>query len=176
MVAIYCYRLYTYSYRSFDNQDSQGNKNLSQRMRRKDESDLSFFLNFFQMAEEIISKVWQISGLVGSVKAGLLTWKNGHIAFITPEGIQFDEPLAEVKDVKWPFLRMGLGFDALVNGKKYKFSFTKPNPSAPELDDTDTDQLMRLFDAGRLMDSINTLRNLKADKATTKTWKEILKR
>ena len=71
---------------------------------------------------------------------------------------------------------MGLGFDAVVNGKKYKFSFTKPNPSAPELDDTERDQLIRLFDTGRFWDSINTLRNLKADKATTKTWKELLKR
>lgn len=127
------------------------------------------------MQEELVSKVWQLSGLIGSVTPGLLTWSNGQVAFLTQDEIQFDVPLVEVKDVKWPFLRMGLGFDAFVNGKKYKFSFTKPNPSAPELDDTDTDQLMRLFDLGRFWDSIGTLKNLKADKTTTKTWKAILK-
>ncbi len=55
-------------------------------------------------------------------------------------------------------------------------SSPSPNPSAPELDDTERDQLIRLFDTGRFWDSINTLRNLKADKATTKIWKELLKR
>ena len=127
------------------------------------------------MEQDLVSKVWQISGLIGSVVPGLLTWSNGQVAFITPEGVQFEVPLAEIKDVKWPFLRMGLGFDAMVNGKKYKFSFTKPNPSAPELDDTKSDQLLRLTHHGSFWDSIATLKNLKADKTTTKTWKGLLK-
>ncbi len=136
---------------------------------------LPFFLNLY-MAQEIISKVWQISGLIGSVIPGLLIYKNEEVSFLAYNEMQFKVPLEEIKNVKWPFLRMGLGFDAVVNGKKYKFSFTKPNPSAPELDDTERDRLIRLFDTGLFWDSINTLRNLKADKATTKTWKELLKR
>ena len=128
------------------------------------------------MEQELVSKVWQLFGLVGRVIPGLLMWKNGQVTFLIEDGMQFNVPLAEVKNIKWPFLRMGLGFDAVVNGKKYKFSFTKPNPSAPELDDTASDQLLRLTDAGRLWDSIGTLRNLKTDKATTKIWEEILKR
>jgi hypothetical protein len=71
---------------------------------------------------------------------------------------------------------MGLGFDSIVNGMKYKFSFSKPNLSAPELDDSEGIQLLRLVDGGSFRELIGTLRNLKADKATTKTWKEILKR
>ena len=128
------------------------------------------------MEQELVSKVWQLFGLVGRVIPGLLMWKNGQVTFLTEDGMQFNVPLAEVKNIKWPFLRMGLGFDAVVNEKKYKFSFTKPNPSAPELDDTLGEQLLRLTDQGRFFDSIKTLRNLKTDKATTKTWKEILKR
>jgi len=128
------------------------------------------------MEQEFVSKVWQFSSLIGKVTPGLLTWYNGQVAFITQEGVQFDVPIAEVKNVKWPFLRMGLGFDSIVNGKKYKFSFSKPNPSAPELDDSEGIQLLRLVDGGSFRELIGTLRNLKADKATTKTWKEILKR
>jgi hypothetical protein len=128
------------------------------------------------MEQEFVSKVWQFSSLIGKVTPGLLTWNNGQVAFITQEGVQFDVPFAEVKNVKWPFLRMGLGFDSIVNGKKYKFSFSKPNPSAPELDDSEGIQLLRLVDGGSFRELIGTLRNLKADKATTKTWKEILKR
>ena len=127
------------------------------------------------MTDEIVSKVWQIHSLIGRVTPGLLVWKNGQVVFITAEGIQFNEPVQELKDVKWPFLRMGVGFDTVVNGKKYKFSFTKPNPSAPELDDTLADQLLRITEAGRFWDSIKTLSNLKADKATTKIWEKILK-
>ncbi len=127
------------------------------------------------MIQEMVSRVWQIHGLVGQVTPGVLTWSNGRVVFVTAEGIQFNEPLPSLMDIKWPFLRMGLGFDAVVNGKKYKFSFTKPNPSAPELDDTLEEQLIRKTDAGRFWDSIKTLQNVKADKETTKNWKEILK-
>ncbi|MEI9911989.1 MAG: hypothetical protein WDO71_21510 [Bacteroidota bacterium] len=125
------------------------------------------------MAQELVSRVWQIHSLFGKVTPGLLTWSHGQVVFITEEGIQFNEPLSGLKNVTWPFLRMGVGFDTVVNGKKYKFSFTKPNPSAPELDDTLEEQLLRFTDAGRLWDSIKTLRNVKQDKETTKTWKEI---
>ncbi|MFN2440579.1 MAG: hypothetical protein ABR503_15345 [Chitinophagaceae bacterium] len=128
------------------------------------------------MKQELISKVWQFSSLIGRVTPGVLTFNKGQVSFITEDGIQFNVPLAEVKNVRYPFLRIGLGFDAVVNGKKYKFSFTKPNPSAPELDDTATDHLLRHTDAGRLLDSINTLSNVKTDKATTRVWKEILKK
>ena len=127
------------------------------------------------MEQELVSKVWRISGLIGSVVPGLLVWNNGQVAFIDPEGLQFNVPLAGLKEVKWPFLRMGLGFDTVVNGEKYKFSFSKPNPSASELDDTAGDQFLRLLPMGRFWDAIGTIGNLKADKATTKAWKEILK-
>ncbi len=78
------------------------------------------------MTQEIISKVWQISGLIGSVIPGLLIYKKEEVSFLAYNEMQFKVRLEEIKNVKWPFLRMGLGFDAVVNGKKYKFSFTKP--------------------------------------------------
>ena len=74
------------------------------------------------MEHELISKVWQFSSLIGRVTPGVLTFKKGQVSFITEDGIQFNVPLAEVKNIRYPFLRMGLGFDAVVNGKKYKFS------------------------------------------------------
>lgn len=127
------------------------------------------------MTQDLISQVWQIHSLIGRVTPGLLICDNDRIQFITEEGIQFNEQLSEMKDVKWPFFRMGFGFDVIVNGKKYQFSFAKPNPSAPELDDTLTDQLLRFTGPGRLSEVIKTFKNLKTDKATTKIWKEILK-
>ena len=124
--------------------------------------------------EELVSEVWQLSGVIGSVVPGILTWVNERVAFVTPQGKQFDVLLSEIKEVKYPFLRMGMGFDAVINGKKYKFSFSKPNPSAPELDDESGDQLLRSTHVGRAFDSYKTLRNIRSDKATTQQWKKIL--
>jgi hypothetical protein len=70
---------------------------------------------------------------------------------------------------------MGMGFDTVVNGKKYQFSFSKPNPSAPELGDSDAEILLRGIGVGKFWDSIGTLSNIKADKATSRQWKELLK-
>jgi hypothetical protein len=127
------------------------------------------------MVKNIISKVWRIAGIFGRVTPGVLIWENGYVTFITQEETKFKVPLAELKEVKWPFLRMGLGFNTIVHEKKYKFSFTKPNPSAEDLNDSVTDQFIRSTSAGKLLDSIGTLANIGADKATTKIWREILK-
>lgn len=127
------------------------------------------------MEQQLISKIWQLSGLIGKVTPGLLVWDNGQVSYLTEEGMQFHEPLTNLKNIKWPFLRMGMGFDTVVGDKKYQFSFSKPNPSAPELDDSTFDQLKRFTSWGKFWDAIGTLANLKADKSTTKQWKEILK-
>jgi hypothetical protein len=126
------------------------------------------------MEQELVSRVWQIHGLFGKVTPGLLIKNNDRIQFVTEEGIQFDELITALKNIKWPFLRMGLGFDARVNGKKYQFSFAKPNPTAPELDDELLDQVIRFTDVGRIGEAVKSFKNLKEDKATTKKWKEIL--
>lgn len=127
------------------------------------------------MAQELISRVWQIHGLIGQVTPGLLILDNAHIQFITEEGTQFHVPVTGLKNIKWPFLRMGLGFDAIVNEKKYQFSFAKPNPTAPELDDTLIEPILRFTDGGRLWEAVKSFKNLKADKQTTKEWKKVLK-
>lgn len=127
------------------------------------------------MEQQVISKVWQLSGLMGSVKAGLLVYDNGQVSYLTEEGTQFSVPIQELKNIKWPFLRMGMGFDAMVGDKKYQFSFSKPNPSAPELGDSEAQQVLTAVGVGKFWDSIGTLKNIKADKATTKQWKELLK-
>lgn len=127
------------------------------------------------MADEIISKVWQLSGLIGPVTAGLMLYEEGQVTYLTEEGVQFSVPLAALQKIKWPFLRMGMGFDTVVNDKKYQFSFSKPNPSAPEWDDTDAEKLLRGIGVGKFWSSLETLGNIKADKATTRKWKELLK-
>ena len=125
------------------------------------------------MAEQFISKIWQISGLVGSAVPGILLWKNKEVAFITEKGIIFNVPISEIKEISWPFLRMGLGFNAVINGKKFKFSFAKPNPSAPDIKYTAGIPFPKVFFAAQSFDDLS-LRNLKADREASKAWKKIL--
>ncbi len=126
------------------------------------------------MSNELISKTWQIAGLFGKVTPGILVWKSLHVTYITDEGIQFSVPLSQIKDVTWPFLRMGLGFDAVVNGKKFKFSFSRPNSSVPEIDIVPGTPFPSVVSAGQYYDPASPINNLREDKATTKKWKEIL--
>ena len=84
------------------------------------------------MNEEIISRIWEMHdplALTG-VKPGLLHLKEGNVSFVTEEGEQFNVPVAELKDVKWPFYEIGLSFTTHVNGKKYRFIFSDPVASA----------------------------------------------
>ena len=126
------------------------------------------------MTQELISKVWKISGLFGAAVPGALVWKNGQVVFITEEGIQFQAPLSDITDIKWPFLRMGMGFDAEVYGQKFKFSFAKPNASAPEIEIEKGNPLPKVVFGGLYIDDVSSLRDMKANKETTKKWKEIL--
>jgi hypothetical protein len=124
---------------------------------------------------QISSKVWRIHGLAGRATPGILHYDNGRVQFITEEGLEFDEPLIALHNIKWPFLRIGLGFDATVNEVRYKFSFAKPNPSAPELGDDLAEQLMRFSEGGKIWEAIKSFKNLRTDKETCRLWKEILK-
>lgn len=126
------------------------------------------------MTQQLISKTWQIAGIFGAVTPGALVWKNQQVAFITEEGIQFQAPLADITNIKWPFLRMGMGFDAVVYGKKYKFSFAKPNASAAEISIQNGNPLPKVVFAGQYMDDVSSLADIKENRAECKKWKEIL--
>ncbi len=126
------------------------------------------------MNNELISKVWQIAGLFGSVTPGALVWKNGQVIFITEEAVQFQAPLADIGNIKWPFLRMGMGFDAEVYGIKYKFSFAKPNASAAEINIVPGNPLPKVIFASQYFDDVSSLADMKTNRAECKKWKAIL--
>ena len=126
------------------------------------------------MDKELISTVWKISGIIGKVTPGALVWKNERVAFITEEGVQFQVPLADITNIKWPFLRMGMGFDTEVYGQKYKFSFAKPNASAPEIEIKNGNPLPKVVFAGLYVDDVSSLLDIKSDRQTTKKWKAVL--
>jgi len=125
------------------------------------------------MEQDLTSKVWQIGGIFSSAKPGYLVLNDGKMAFVNQQGEQFNVPLSEVKEVKWPGLQMGFGFNAVVQGNKYKFTFMKPN-GAPEMGDSGLSQLARYTRVGMAMDSISALAKWGDSKKSAKAWKEVL--
>lgn len=126
------------------------------------------------MSRELISKVWHLHSLFGSSTPGVLLYKNAQVIFITEEGVQFQAPLADLTHIKWPFLRMGMGFDAEVYGNKYKFSFAKPNASAAEISIQPGSPLPKVIFDSQYFDDLSSLGNVKGDRAECKKWKALL--
>jgi hypothetical protein len=125
------------------------------------------------MADEIVCKVWLLHGTFGGGTPGILALNNGNVSFVSEEGEHFNVHLADVKEVKWPFISFGYAMNAVINGEKYKFSFIKPNGAA-DLNDSTLRQLVSLTPAGRGIDAIATLSKLGKDKKAAKEWKAVL--
>ena len=125
------------------------------------------------MEQVINSKVWRLQGAFSVGDPGLLSLDQGRVSFITEQGEIFNVPLGEVKNVNWPFLQFGFGFNAVVNGVKYKFTFMKPNGAA-DLDDSALSQLASFTRLGRGVDAVGTLFNWGDNKKSAKQWKAVL--
>ncbi len=125
------------------------------------------------MSQEIISKVWQLHGALTVATPGILALQDGMASFETEDGEAFHVPLSDVKEVKWPFLQFGLGFNATINGQTYKFTFMKPN-GAPQLNDSSILGGLRFTRIGRGVDAAATLAKWGDNKKSAKEWKAVL--
>lgn len=125
------------------------------------------------MEQDLTSKVWRMRGIFQSAIPGYLVLHGGNVAYVTEAGEQFSVPVSEVKEVKWPGLQMGFGFNAMVNGDKYKFTFMKPN-GAPEMADSTLSQLTRYTQLGMGIDAVKALAKWGDSKKSAKAWKEVL--
>ena len=125
------------------------------------------------MHQQINSKVWQMHGPFRVATAGMLTLNNGVVTFLTEEGQQFQVLISEVKEVKWPFFQFGLGFTTVVNNKKYKFTFMRPN-GAGDLDTSAIGGLLGGSNLGGGLEAIANLANWSDNKKSGKQWKAVL--
>ena len=126
------------------------------------------------MNQDIISKVWQLHGMLGGATPGVLSLQDGMATFETENGEAFHVSLADMKEVKWPFLQLGLGFNTTVNGQLFKFTFVKPN-GAQDLSDSSLRSGLRFTRIGRGVDAVATLAKIGDNKKSAKEWKAVLK-
>ncbi len=121
-------------------------------------------------ATTLTSNAWSMSGLIISYTAGLLTLDNGMVSFNTAKGEQFQVPLSEIKNVKWPKLQMGYGVHMEVNGKKYKLTFFQPAGQS-----TYTAQFNGDYGRiGNISDIVNRISGMKDFKISAAEWRAVL--
>src|SRR5205807_2278250 len=75
--------------------------------------------------QPIRSRVWILRGLGNS--PAVMTLAKGHLALTSEEGAVFDAPLAEVREIKFPWYYFGGGVKLTVGTKRYRISFVRPN-------------------------------------------------
>ena len=73
--------------------------------------------------------VWQLIGLVSN-SPGLLTLDENVLSFETAAGTTFRCDMAQIRDVKWPWYSFNCAMNLSAEGKKYRFSFARPNGAA----------------------------------------------
>jgi len=122
------------------------------------------------MEKEIVSNAWSASGWIASYTAGILTLKEGVVSFFTASGEEFNIPVTEIKNVKWPMLQMGYGVHFDVNGKKYKFTFMQPN-GQKKLDQGLVTSFGRIVNG---VSAIKSLAHMKEYKQVAKEWRGIV--
>jgi hypothetical protein len=130
----------------------------------------SFLLLFLyqiimNMDPEIVSTAWRLHGALalGGYEQGILKLTGGKISFATDEGEQFNVPLLEVRDVKWPFYQLGLSFTAVINDTKYRFVFASPFGNRNPI--TVGDEVNNI---------LNTFTNITSGSDAAKKWKAVL--
>lgn len=73
---------------------------------------------------------WRLHGLTRS-EPGVLALADDRLGYWTPEGMVFDVPLAEVREIVFPWYYFGGGAKLTASGEAYRFSFVEPNDAQP---------------------------------------------
>jgi hypothetical protein len=68
---------------------------------------------------------WLLSGIMNT--PGVLRLQDGRLAFLSDDGVVFDEPLAAVEKISFPWYQMACGFTAVVAGTKRRIALARPN-------------------------------------------------
>lgn len=117
------------------------------------------------------SPAWLLAGL--GHRAGVLVLRAGRLAFLGDDGVVFDEPLREVRDLTFPWYWFGGGFRAEIAGTRRKVSLVRPQgapaPTVRVLDLAGLDGLDLLTAAGSLYDAA-------AGRRRARTWRALLER
>jgi len=111
------------------------------------------------------SPAWILSGIMNT--PGFLALSQDRLSFVSDDGVVFDEPLARVTDVSFPWYYFSGGFKATIGGTHRRISLTRPN-GAP---DPDTGLI---GSGGDLLSAASSLRDVGVGRRAGKEWRALL--
>src|SRR5260370_737319 len=76
------------------------------------------------------SIVWILRGLIGSTP-GVMVLRNGQLSLATEGALVFEAPLANVREVRFPWYYFWGAMKMKVNDAPYRISFVQPNNVPP---------------------------------------------
>jgi hypothetical protein len=123
--------------------------------------------------QAIRSRVWILRGLGNS--PAVLTLAAGRLALTGEQGAVFDAPLAEVREIKFPWYYFGGGVKLTVGATRYRISFVRPNGAQDVpgrlLADARAGAPSALAAAGEVY---GKYQDILAGRSAGKTWKQAL--
>lgn len=112
------------------------------------------------------SVAWLLKGIMDT--PGYLSLEGGRLSFVSDDGVVFDEPLAEIPDLRFPWYYFSGGFKATIGGTKRRVSLTRPNNASDPLG-SDV-----LGSAGELVSAVDSLRDAGKGRRSGKQWRALL--
>ena len=123
--------------------------------------------------QPIRSQVWILRGLGNS--PAVMTLTGGRLTLTTEKGAVFDTPLAEVREIKFPWYYFGGGVKLTVGSARYRISFVRPNGAQDVpgrlLADARAGATSAVAAAGEVY---GKYRDISAGRSAGKAWKEAL--
>ncbi len=121
----------------------------------------------------IRSQVWILRGLGNS--PAVMTLVAGRLTLTSEQGAVFDTPLADVKEIKFPWYYFGGGVKLSVDSTRYRISFVRPNGAQDVpgrlLADARAGATSALAAAGEVYAKY---RDISEGRSAGKAWKEAL--
>jgi len=77
-------------------------------------------------------RIWLLYGLTRS-EPGMLELAHGRLTCRTNAGIAFDLPIADVRDLVFPWYYFGGGMKLTAAGVRHRISFVRPNDAVEDL-------------------------------------------
>jgi hypothetical protein len=121
--------------------------------------------------ETLCTPAWLLVGLTRSVP-GVLELVDDDLAFTTDDGRLFDVPLAEVRDVEFPWYYFGGGVKLRVGAERFRLSFVRPNDAS----DLEGRLLARSEDGGAaaLLTAGRKVLDIGDGRRAGRAWKRVL--
>lgn len=126
------------------------------------------------MADEVLcTPAWLLVGMTRNVP-GVLALVDGRVSFHTEDEVIFDAPLAELRDVTFPWYYFDGGLKLSIGGEQHRISLVRPNDAEDIADRLLARVGGAVGGAFALLIVDRKIRDIGTGRRAGKAWKEAL--